>query len=124
MTKMKTTKIAFVILTIITLMMFWKAKTSKLHYFNEGAYDYQLIQEYDLGDKINGRDNFGGIRKIPEKWIVKLTEDIDFLDFVNTLYEYQTKEIDDDLIESKVENYMNIIQIFHEDLIETNGEFD
>ena len=28
----------------------------------EGAFDHQLVQEYNLGYKINGRDNVGGTR--------------------------------------------------------------
>lgn len=95
-----------------------------LHFFIEGAFDYQLVQEFGLGDKINGRDNIGGTRYDPNKWKVTFAKTINTQDFVNSLYEYGTnesEEIDEKLIEQKVEYYMDIIQMFYKDLDEANA---
>lgn len=97
-----------------------------MHFFIKGALDFELVQEFDLGDKINERDNVGGTRYDETKWIIKFCCNFDVFEFVNTMFQYGTESSIDWKVAKKVFEYMEILKKFHEDLIKNDAyqQFD
>lgn len=83
-----------------------------------------MVQQCNLGDKINERDNLGGTRYFADKWIIELCEVIDPNEFVNTMFKYGTQKLNnenDHYIIEKVDNYIQILKTFYHDLEKQNA---
>ena len=94
-----------------------------MHFFVEGAFDFFLVQEYNLGDKINQRDNAGGTRFDAKKWTIGFDCEFNTFEFVDIMFKYGTFENDEfqESINEKADEYMLLFVDLYEKLKESNA---
>ena len=56
-------------------------------FFVESSFDYYLVQEYGLDNKVNQRDNIGGTKFNPDNWTIKLKSPFNSLDSIEATFD-------------------------------------